>query len=211
MKRTLIRNALVYNTWLRRFLLGWVLLEGERVRYAFCEGAEPDTADETIDAKGCYCIPSLIDIHLHVESSMITPGTFSRELLRHGVTTCIAEPHEIANVFGLDGVKAFIRAGREAEMDILWGIPSSVPCTEFETTGGRIELDVSGEEERGARQALREQTRTHRLAMDGNPSSKRIAAHYRSLDRADQDKDWKPFNNLLLLLKKFDGLRIYRL
>lgn len=141
MKRTLIRNARVYNTWLRRFLPGWVLLEGERVRYAFCEGAEPDTADETIDAKGCYCIPSLIDIHLHVESSMITPGTFSRELLRHGVTTCIAEPHEIANVFGLEGVKAFIRAGREAEMDILWGIPSSVPCTEFETTGGRIELD----------------------------------------------------------------------
>ena len=141
MKRTLIRNANVYNTWLRRFLPGWVLIEGGRIRYAFCEGSGTDTADEIIDAKGCFCIPSLIDIHLHVESSMVTPGTFSRELLRHGVTTCVAEPHEIANVFGVEGVRAFIRAGREASMDILWGIPSSVPCTGFETTGGRIELD----------------------------------------------------------------------
>ena len=140
MKRTLIRNARVYNTWLRRFLPGWVLIEGERIRYAFCEGDGPDTADEIIDAKGCFCIPSLIDIHLHVESSMITPAAFSRELLRRGVTTCVAEPHEIANVFGMEGVKAFIQAGKDAEMDILWGIPSSVPCTDFETTGGRIEL-----------------------------------------------------------------------
>ncbi len=141
MKRTLIRNANVYNTWLRQFLPGWVLIEGERIRYAFCEGTGPDTADEIIDAKGCFCIPSLIDIHLHVESSMITPATFSRELLRRGVTTCVAEPHEIANVFGMEGVRAFIKAGQDAEMDILWGIPSSVPCTEFETTGGRIELE----------------------------------------------------------------------
>ena len=99
MKRTLIRNARVYNTWLRRFLPGWVLIEGERIRYAFCEGDGPDTADEIIDAKGCFCIPSLIDIHLHVESSMVTPATFSRELLRRGVTTCVAEPHEIANAW----------------------------------------------------------------------------------------------------------------
>ena len=141
MKQTLIRNALVYNTWLRRFLPGWVLIEGGRVRYAFCEGDGPETADEVIDAKGCCCIPSLIDIHLHVESSMVTPGTFSRELLRRGVTTCVAEPHEIANVFGMEGVQAFIRAGREAGMDLLWGVPSSVPCTPLETTGGSIELD----------------------------------------------------------------------
>ena len=141
MKQTLIRNALIYNTWLRRFLPGWVLIEDERIRYAFCEGSGPDTADEIIDAKGCLCIPSLIDIHLHVESSMVTPAPFSHELLRRGVTTCIAEPHEIANVFGMEGIKAFIRAGKDAEMDILWAIPSSVPCTPYETTGGRIELD----------------------------------------------------------------------
>ncbi|MBQ8080705.1 MAG: adenine deaminase [Clostridia bacterium] len=141
MKRTLIQNAQVYNSWLRRFLPGWLLIEDGRVRYAFCEEACPLSADITIDAKGCYCIPSFLDIHLHVESSMVVPSTFSRELLRHGVTTCVAEPHEIANVFGIEGVNAFIKAARDVKADILWGIPSSVPCTEFETTGGRIELD----------------------------------------------------------------------
>ena len=58
-------------------------------------------AEEVIDAKGCFCIPSFIDIHLHIESSMVAPATFSRELLRHGVTACVAEPHEIANVMGI--------------------------------------------------------------------------------------------------------------
>ena len=79
--------------------------------------------------------------------------------------------------------------------------------TAYET----LPLDVSAEEEPAARAALREQLRCHKLMMDGNPTHEEIRAHYHRLDKADQDKDWKPFNQLLLLLKKFDGLRIYRL
>ncbi len=139
--RTLIHNARVFNTWLKQFFPGWLLIEDGRIRYAFVEGAMPENVDQMIDAEGCYCIPSLIDIHLHIESSMVTPATFSRALLRNGVTTCVAEPHEIANVMGFEGVEAFIRQGRECQADILWGIPSSVPCSAYETTGGRIELD----------------------------------------------------------------------
>ena len=138
--RTLIQNARVFNTWLKRFIPGWLLIEDGRIRYAFVEEDCPLDADQVIDAEGCFCIPSLIDIHLHVESSMVTPATFSKALLRNGVTTCVAEPHEIANVMGYDGVEAFIRQGRECQADILWGIPSSVPCSPYETTGGRIEL-----------------------------------------------------------------------
>ena len=138
--RTLLQNAHVFNTWLKTFLPGWILMEDGRIRYAFVDGPCPLPADEVIDAKGCYCIPSFIDIHLHIESSMVTPATFSRELLRHGVTTCVAEPHEIANVMGLEGVKAFMEQGRTCQADIFWGIPSSVPCSSYETTGGRIEL-----------------------------------------------------------------------
>lgn len=141
MATTLIKNARVFNSWLHTFLDGWLLIDGGRVRYAFTDEPCPVSADETIDAQGCYCIPALIDIHLHVESSMLTPAPFARALIKNGVTTCVAEPHEIANVFGMEGVDAFIRAGRDAEMDMTWGIPSSVPCTGFETTGGRIELD----------------------------------------------------------------------
>ena len=61
------------------------------------------------------------------------------------------------------------------------------------------------------RRALREQMRRHALAMDGPLSSESILAHYNDLPEEDQDKDWKPFNVLLQLLKKFDGLRIYQL
>ena len=62
-----------------------------------------------------------------------------------------------------------------------------------------------------ARSALREQTRTHKLAMNGNPTTQEIRRHFIGLPKKYQDKDWKPFNNLLQLLKKKDGLRIYRL
>ena len=71
--------------------------------------------------------------------------------------------------------------------------------------------DVPAAEEKAARGALREQLRCHRLAMDGAPTDAEIAEHYASLAEADQDKDWKPFNSMLSLLKKFDGLRIYKL
>ena len=140
MKRTLIQNARVFNTWLKQFIPGWLLIEDGRIRYAFLDEECPKDVNQVIDAEGCYCIPSLIDIHLHIESSMMTPAGFSRALLRNGVTTCVAEPHEIANVMGYEGVEEFIHQGRECQADSLWGIPSSVPCSPYETTGGRIEL-----------------------------------------------------------------------
>ena len=79
--------------------------------------------------------------------------------------------------------------------------------TEYET----LPLDVPAEEEKAARAALREQLRRHKLTMDGRPTHDEIRAHYQRLPKIYQDKDWKPFNKLLVLLKKFDGLRIYRL
>lgn len=66
-------------------------------------------------------------------------------------------------------------------------------------------------DDKQARQALREQLRCHKLAMDGDVTGEEIRAHFFSLPEEDQDKDWKPFNSMLKLLKKFDGLRIYRL
>ena len=78
---------------------------------------------------------------------------------------------------------------------------------EYET----IPLDVPKEQESTARASLREQMRRHKLVIDGQLSKTKVQAHYLSLSKADQGKDWKPFNNLLLRLKKYDGLRIYRL
>lgn len=79
--------------------------------------------------------------------------------------------------------------------------------TAYET----LPLDVPKQEERTARAALREQFRCHKLMMDGMLTHDEIRAHYNRLSEEDKGKDWKPFNQLLLLLKKFDGLRIYRL
>ncbi len=139
--RTHIRNARVFNTPLRRFVTCDLVIEDGRFLYAFLEKTPDVAADRTMDAEGRFILPSLIDIHLHVESSMVTPRVFSDMLIRNGVTACVAEPHEIANVFGVEGIEAFLRQGRECVADLFCGVPSSVPCSTFETTGGAIELD----------------------------------------------------------------------
>lgn len=107
-------------------------------------------ADRVVDAAGKYIIPGLIDIHMHIESSMTYPGEFSRAALPWGVTCVVADPHEIANVFGLEGIKSFME--QETELDIYYGIPSCVPSTrsDLETSGGQI-----GEEE--VRELLKEE------------------------------------------------------
>ena len=82
----------------------------------------------------------------------------------------------------------------------------------FGTAYETLPLDEDGTpSEKKARSALREQLRCHRLAMDGDPASGEIREHFFSLDESDQDKDWKPFNSMLKLLKKFEGVRIYKL
>jgi adenine deaminase len=63
-----------------------------------------------VDGSGLFCVPGFIDTHLHVESSLVTPFEFDRCVLRHGVTTAICDPHEIANVLGLDGIRYFLSA-----------------------------------------------------------------------------------------------------
>ena len=87
------------------------------------------------DAKEKYVIPGLIDGHIHIESSIVTPYEFSRVLLPHGVTSVITDPHEIANVAGADGIQFMMDDAAECEMDIYIMLPSSVPATPFEHAG----------------------------------------------------------------------------
>ena len=95
-------------------------------------------------------IPWLVDIHMHVESSMTYPEEFSRAVVPFGVTTVVADPHEIANVFGVEGILSFME--EETELDIFYGIPSSVPAT-------RTEMETSGAEfgEKELRELLRDE------------------------------------------------------
>ena len=82
---------------------------------------------------------------------------------------------------------------------------------EYETISLPEEVELSKDEEKKYRKALREQMRHHKLTMDGEVTAELIKQHYLSLSEEEQDKDWKPFNSMLALLKKYDGLRIYRL
>lgn len=85
---------------------------------------------KVIDGHGQYAMPGFIDAHIHIESSLLTPTGFSMLALKHGTTTVVADPHEIANVLGVDGVKLFIEESQNLPMKILIDIPSCVPATD---------------------------------------------------------------------------------
>ncbi|WP_022707531.1 adenine deaminase [Paracoccus zeaxanthinifaciens] len=96
---------------------------------------------QVIDVSGMVLVPGFIDTHLHVESSLVTPFEFDRCVTPRGVTTAICDPHEIANVIGLDGIRYFQQASEHLLMDLRVQLSSCVPSTEMETAGARIEAD----------------------------------------------------------------------
>ncbi len=87
-----------------------------------------------------YLIPGFVDAHVHVESAMLVPTEFARLASRHGTVACVSDPHEIANVLGLDGVRYMLDNARRAAIRFHFGAPSCVPATPFETAGARLGL-----------------------------------------------------------------------
>ncbi|MBD1202954.1 MAG: adenine deaminase [Rhodobacteraceae bacterium] len=92
-----------------------------------------------IDVTGKVLVPGFIDTHLHIESSLVTPFEFDRCVTPRGVTTAICDPHEIANVCGLEGIGYFLEASGRTLMDIRVQLSSCVPSTHMETAGARLE------------------------------------------------------------------------
>ncbi len=132
----IISNLNIFNVHLKKFLPGDLAILGDRI---FCVYPQDKSCTpKRIDGQGLWAIPGLIDIHLHVESSMVTPPFFAEALIRNGVTTAVADPHEIANVFGIEGIRAMIRASRGLDVDMFYQIPSCVPATDLETAGASI-------------------------------------------------------------------------
>ncbi len=100
-------------------------------------GADYD-GKRQIDVTGKTLVPGFIDTHLHIESSCITPYEFDRCVLPRGVTTAICDPHEIANVCGLTGIRYFLDASERTVMDIRVNLSSCVPSTHMETAGAAL-------------------------------------------------------------------------
>jgi adenine deaminase len=99
------------------------------------------TAKQTVDLGGRHLLPGFIDSHLHIESGMTSVTEFCRAVLPHGTTTVVADPHEIANVLGVEGIRYMLESAAGQPLDVRFSLPSCVPATEMETAGARLEAD----------------------------------------------------------------------
>lgn len=98
-------------------------------------------AAERIDLGGRYVVPGLIDAHVHIESSLVRPAEFARAVVPRGVTTVVTDPHEIANVLGLDGIRFMLRDSERVPLSVLVNASSCVPATDLATAGAALEAE----------------------------------------------------------------------
>lgn len=122
-----LENVRIVNVFNEEIVEGFVGIVGDTVAYAG-PADFPYTARETIDGEGRYAIPGLIDSHMHIESSMMAPAHFLETILAWGTTTIAADPHEIGNVFGLEGIAALTeRAVGVSPVHVYMMAPSTIP------------------------------------------------------------------------------------
>lgn len=95
-------------------------------------------AEEIIDGEGMYAIPNLIDCHMHIESTMVSVDKLNDILLPKGIGTIFADPHEIANVCGVEGIKFMLDTASKCDLDVKINLPSCVPATSFEHNGATL-------------------------------------------------------------------------
>lgn len=115
----------------RRIFKGEIAIEEDRI-ISIIE------KDEVTDQ---YILPGFIDSHVHIESSMLVPSEFARLAVVHGTVATVSDPHEIANVMGVNGVDYMIDDGQQVNFKFYFGAPSCVPATSFETAGAAIDSD----------------------------------------------------------------------
>lgn len=129
-----LKNGKIINVFSHEIIEGDIAIDkGKIVGIGEYEG------EEEIDLEGKYISPGLIDGHVHIESSMVSPPQFARTVLPTGTTTIIADPHEIANVCGLEGIRYMIDSSENLPMNIFFMLPSCVPATSFENSGAVLD------------------------------------------------------------------------
>lgn len=132
-----IRNASLLNVFTGEISESTIGIYKDRIVYIGPSSGCPPAA-EVIDAKGMVAIPGLIDSHLHVESSMMTPAKFAAATLPHGLTTAFADPHEIANVMGKEGIRAMIDNSRGLPQKLYYYAPTCIPESDAVTAGAEL-------------------------------------------------------------------------
>ena len=129
----LLKNALVVNTFSGDIHKTAVAVHKDRV-----VGFGDYPATQVIDLKGAYLAPGFIDGHVHIESSMVKIPEFAGVVLPHGTTAAVIDPHEIANVLGLEGIKYMLASSLNSVLSVYVMLPSCVPATHLETAGAEL-------------------------------------------------------------------------
>src|SRR5215207_245014 len=131
-----IRDARVFSVFTREWLEGDVAVAGGRFA-----GVGRYEGTETLDARGSMLVPGFVDAHVHVESSMLTLERFAELILARGTTTIVADPHELANVVGADGVHWLLDAAEAVPLNVFVMAPSCVPASRFESPRAALEVE----------------------------------------------------------------------
>nr|WP_321509855.1 adenine deaminase [uncultured Celeribacter sp.] len=129
-----LKNGLIFDLMTGELIPGDVAITADRIVGVF----ESYEGTREIDVTGQVLVPGFIDTHLHIESSLVTPFEFDRCVTPRGVTTAICDPHEIANVIGLAGIRYFQAASEHTLMDVRVQLSSCVPSTDMETAGAEL-------------------------------------------------------------------------
>lgn len=138
--RTLIKNGMVINVFTDEIEKADVLIEDNRIIGVGDFYTDSD-ADRVDDVSGMYICPGFIDGHIHIESTMLTPAEFARVCLPHGTTAVVADPHEIANVCGTDGIDYMLSASEGLPLSVYIMLPSCVPATNFDESGAILSAE----------------------------------------------------------------------
>ncbi len=128
-----IKNANVVNVFTNEIIHADVALYGDTII-----GVGEYEAEHEFDAQGAYLCPGFIDSHVHIESSMVIPPSYARVIMPHGTTGIVADPHEIANVSGIPGIRAMYKFSEGLPLRVYFMLPSCVPATRFETSGAEL-------------------------------------------------------------------------
>ncbi len=133
-----IHNAKIANVFTQNYELADVAVYSGKIAGI----GENYSGRVNFDAKGRVLIPGLIDGHIHIEDTMMTPANFAKIASLHGTTTVFADPHEIANCLGMSGLEYMFKASQGLPVDIFYGAPSCVPASEFETPFDELDMNA---------------------------------------------------------------------
>jgi adenine deaminase len=131
-----LKNCRIVNVFSSEIIEGDIAIIGGKIA-----GIGNYEGEEEMDMEGRYAAPGFIDSHVHIESSMVSPIQFARAIVPRGTTTIIADPHEIANVRGIDGIKYILASSENIPLNVFIMLPSCVPATKFENSGAVLEAE----------------------------------------------------------------------